>query len=437
MVQGAIIRGGAVAEVAGKIKKRLLLILQQFWLTFEFFGKNGLANHAAASAYGFLLSAAPVLLVISLFVSNFLFRSPELASVMFEQIGFISDFFNTGDFVGNFLSVANPGIAGFISAIPIFWATRLCALSLQRGLGVIFPAKKTSPFRATAVSLGLGFLIILFIFVMLLGSRLALSILDSMDFAIARTLRSIVLALPERALSLGGFFILTLISYRFVPANRQEWKHIIPGALTCMVFFLLFNLGFSLIISPDRYNLIYGALGSLFLFLLNVYFFFYFYLFGAQLIIVQATSDALLFIRFRQHHNRPAFSTKPWHKIFASPPWPLLKYIKAYSEGDLVFIRGSMTQEVFYILSGKVGVYLDDEYRNKVALIDEKHFFGEMELVAGEGRSASIKAETDLSVLLLPRELYRSILQIDQETDQSIIQGLSERLRSSNKREFT
>ena len=434
-----------------KIKKRLLLIIQQFWLSFEFFGKNGLANHAAAGAYGFLLSSAPVLLVISFFITNILLRSPELAIGMFEQINFLSEFLNPGEFLQDFLGSANPGFAGIISLIPVFWATRLCAQSMQRGLGVIFPEKKIQsdqnsvsrqrstsifgPFRGAVVTFGLGFLIITFIFVMLLGSTLALDFFGAMDFPLAASLYSIIYVLSAGDLSLAFLFLLVLVSYRFVPVNHPKWKNVIPGALTCMVFYVLFILIFSLIISPDRYNLLYGALGSLFLFLLNVYFFFYFFLFGASFIMVQGASNALLFIRFRQHHNKDLSSKrKLLDNLFASVPWPLEKYISEFKEGDLVFARGSMDREVYYVLTGKAGVYLDDECLQRIAFIEEKHFFGELEFVVEEGRSASIKAETDLLVIVLPRVLYRQILQIDPDTDRSIIQGLSERLKSSNMR---
>jgi uncharacterized BrkB/YihY/UPF0761 family membrane protein len=37
--------------------------VQRLWITARFFNTNGLANHAAAGAFGFLLSAAPVLLL--------------------------------------------------------------------------------------------------------------------------------------------------------------------------------------------------------------------------------------------------------------------------------------------------------------------------------------------------------------------------------------
>ena len=418
------------------MKKRFLLTLQRIWITFELFGKNGLANHAAAGAYGFLLSAAPVLLIISFFISNILAGSPALAAAMLEHITFLPDFFNVQEFVGGFLGAANPGLGGLVSVIPLFWTARLCALSLRRGLGVIFMGKSSNPVKSTALTLGLALIIILFIFIMLLGSKPALDFFDSINLGFAAFLRSIVLLIPGWALFLVCLGFAALLFYRIGPDNPPKWKDIIPGALACMIFYGVFSAGFSLIINPDRYNLLYGALGMLFLFLVNVYFFFMFFLFGAQMIMVQAASEALLFIRFRQLHGRPAGTPgfMLLDKLFSSPPWPLEKYIREYKEQDLIFRKGSMEDEVYYLLSGKAGVYLDDECRNRIAFINEANFFGEMEFAVSDGRTASIKAETDLSAMLLPRELFRSILQIDPDTDRNVILGLSERLRSNNKR---
>jgi membrane protein len=266
---------------------------------------------------------------------------------------------------------------------------------------------------------------------MLFGSRIALEFFSSMDFALAKVLYTIIRFIPFRVLFLFWLFLLIIVSYRLVPVKRPEWKHIIPGAIVCVIFFLFFNVILSLLVNPSKYNLIYGALGRLFLFLLIVYFFFYFYFYGAQFIMVLATSEVLLFIWFRRYHSSSNINkTKPWNKLFANLPWLLQKFTKEYKKGDLIFKRGSLCQEVYFILSGKAGAYLDNECQNRIGLIDEMNFFGEMEYLVSEGRSASIKAETDLLVILLPRQLYRKILQIDPDTDRSIIQGMSERLKS-------
>ena len=55
-----------------------------------------------------------------------------------------------------------------------------------------------------------------------------------------------------------------------------------------------------------------------------------------------------------------------------------------------------------------------------------------MESFISEGRVASIKAETDLSVIILPSELFHTILQIDPDTDKNLIKTLSERLKSAD-----
>ena len=419
-------------------------MLQRLWITIEFYGRNGLSNHASAGAYGFLLSAPPVLLIISFAAVRLLANFPELMAGMFEHIGSLFGVFDTGDFISGFLSAAAPGLAGFISAIPIFWAARLCALSIQRSFGVIFPGPRPSPLKATALTLGLGAIIIIFLFVliMLLGSRFAVDIYGHARFALAWPFVSFLLNLPPQAFLLPCLALVILIFYRIVPAERPRWGYIIPGALACMFFFHIFSSGFSLLVNPDRYNLIYGALGRLFLLLVNVYFFFIFFLFGAQFIMVLGASETLLFIRFRQQRSRMANfgnmpdklpGKKPWDKLFAAPPRPLEKYIKKYEKNDLIFSRGSRGQEVYYIISGKAGVYLDDKCSNRIAIINEAQFFGELELMEHEGRSASIKAETELSVMVLPRKLFQNILQTDPDTDKDIIQGLSERLRSTNK----
>ena len=443
-------------QIGGEIKSLFLLTLQRLWITIEFYGKNGLSNHASAGAYGFLLSAPPVLLIISFSAASLLASFPELTAGMFEHIGSLFGVFDAGDFISGFLSAAAPGLAGFISAIPIFWAARLCALSIQRSFVVIFPGKRQSPLKATALTLGLGAIIIIFLFtlIMIFGFKFALDIYGHESFVLAWPFVQFLLNLPPHAFLLPCLALIILVFYRIVPAERPKWRYIIPGTLACMVFFQIFSAGFSMLVSPDRYNLIYGALGTLFLLLVNVYFFFIFFLFGAQFIMVLGASETLLFIRFRQQHsrmtnpgieqprkrsNKPGnlLRSKPWDKLFAAPPKPLEKYIQKYEIGDLIFSRGSQGQEVYYVLSGEAGVYLDDKCKNRIALIHEAQFFGEMDSMESEGRSASIKAETSLLVMSLPRELFRSILQTDPDTDKNIIKALSERLRTTtNKLDF-
>jgi len=250
--------------------------------------------------------------------------------------------------------------------------------------------------------------------------------------------------------------LMVLAAYHFVPVNPPKLKHTIPSVVICILFYMVFSTCFTLIINPGRYSLIYGALGRLFLFLINVYFFFLFFFFGAQMILVLDFSDALLFIRYRTFHSRRSspsnqtagensdkvfkrgafrriFPFSPNNKLFSSVPGPLEKYLRTYKKGETVITQGSRDKESYYIISGRVGVYLDIEFKKRVALIETAHFFGEMETITSEERVASIRAETDLTVLRLPPELFHTILRFDPDTDQNIIKTLSERLKSLDK----
>jgi membrane protein len=416
----------------GKNRKIFLILAQRLLITFELFNRNGLMNHAAACAYGFLLSAAPALLFIAFIVLSSLSASPELAEGLLLQIGNFFSVFNVSGIVSNFLNSSNSGLAGFISIIMLFWTARLCVLSAQRGLGVIFPGPR-SVIRDNAVMLGLGFLAMLIIFTIMLGSFLVKSFFNS---SVLNT--SAAIPLFTRFFSFFSIALLAFAAYRLVPAKPPKIKYIISGVLTCVILFQIFSEAFTLLINPNRYNLIYGTLGRLFLFLIKVYFFFAFFFFGAQMIHVLENSDALLFSRFRQFNSKRIPSKALAEKLFAVLPESLKKYSGFYKEGEFVFTKGSSGREAYYILSGKAGVYLDQKCRNRIAFIDEKHFFGEMAYISPEEkRAASIKAETELSVLVLPPSLFRDILKFDPDTDRNIIRALSKRLKSVNEQIVT
>lgn len=406
-----------------KLKRFFLFPAQRLWISFELFNRNGLVNHAAACAYGFLLSAAPVLLSIAFFVSRALAAAPGLVEELHRQIGILFSAFNVHDHVENFLGFSASGLFGLIPVFMILWSARLCAISIQRGFRVIFPGHR-SMVGNRLLTVGLGFLTILYVFVILLGLLLVLRLHNFLEYLVHF----------NRIFFLASLGVLAFVLYRFVPVNPPKIKHIIPAVLVCVCFFLVFSTAFSWLIGPGRYDLLYGTLGRLFLFLVNVYFFFLFFFFGAQLVHVLGASDALLFARFRKHHSKQAPRRLLANKLFAVPSEALEKFIGFYKKGDIVFSRHSQGKEVYYILSGKAGVYMDSECQNRIAVIEETHFFGEMESVLPEGRLASIKAETDLSVMILPSELFNNILQIDPDTDINLIKSLSQRLKTANER---
>ncbi|MCL2211764.1 MAG: YihY/virulence factor BrkB family protein [Treponema sp.] len=412
------------------IKNFFLLMLQRLWLTFELFNKNGLMNHAAACAYGFLLSAAPALIFISFIVSRILSGYHDILESVLGQTDMLFGVLDARNLVNNFLNFSNSGITGIFSILIIFWATRLCATSIQRGLGIVFSGAR-SIIKVNVFTFGLGLLTMFVIIIALIGLRAVIILFNSVQFMSAVSSAPFFI-MAARLIFNFSIAMLAMAAYRLYPVKHPKFKYIIIGTLACIIFYRIFSVGFTMLVNPDRYNLLYGTLGRLFLFLVNIYFFFVFFLFGGQLIKVLDVSDAMLFIRLRQVYSNNAQQKKMLDKLFSKLTKPLKKYHALYKKDDQIFIINSHGKEAYYILSGKAGVYLDSEFKNRISFVNEANFFGEMASITLDERTVSIKAETDLSVLILPPALFRVILQLDPNIDQSLIKILSQQLKNIN-----
>ena len=367
-------------------------------ITVELFKKNGLANHAAAGAYGFLFSAAPALLIVALFNSQVLKSASETAAAIISQMGLISHAFDMRRLSESILSLSEPGVAGIISVVGLLWAARIFALSLQRGLGVIFPdTGAISPAKKVTSSVLIEAALILFAFM-----------------AVATAVFSLLVPLL-----MAGLFVLA--GYTLVPAKAPKRSAALIGTLCCIGFFSAFFLILQFIFNAEHYYFIYGTMGSLLILLVNVYFFFILFYVGAELTFVIDSLDALLLSRFIQGAR--------W---FASVNGALRKYIRSYEKGAVLFSRGELSQEVYYVLSGDAAVYLDEGVM--LALVGQGKLLGEMGSFLSESRSATVKAHTDLKVLVIPSPLFQDVLRFSHDADKKVITILSERLKKTNER---
>jgi diguanylate cyclase (GGDEF)-like protein len=82
--------------------------------------------------------------------------------------------------------------------------------------------------------------------------------------------------------------------------------------------------------------------------------------------------------------------------------------------GQAVFNQGDPGEEMFILLEGSLSAYRrqSDETQRKIFDIGLGHFFGEMSIIAGEPRSATIMANTDSDVMVIQRaDFYRIIFE--------------------------
>jgi CRP-like cAMP-binding protein len=118
--------------------------------------------------------------------------------------------------------------------------------------------------------------------------------------------------------------------------------------------------------------------------------------------------------------------------IFADCTRKQLKAVAAISRvvevptGTMLTRVGEPGEEFFFILDGAAMV---DVTRRKRIRLGPGEFFGEMSLLDGEPRSATVRAETDMRLLVILRRNFQSLLTEVPELTRSILVVLSRRLR--------
>src|SRR4030095_14781247 len=81
---------------------------------------------------------------------------------------------------------------------------------------------------------------------------------------------------------------------------------------------------------------------------------------------------------------------------------------RVYGNGEAIVRQGDAGHSMFIVGSGQAVVLLEPEKR-EVATIDRGGYFGEMSLLTGEPRTATVVARGDVLVIEIDSELFRTL----------------------------
>jgi CRP/FNR family cyclic AMP-dependent transcriptional regulator len=109
---------------------------------------------------------------------------------------------------------------------------------------------------------------------------------------------------------------------------------------------------------------------------------------------------------------------------------------QAFFAGDLVFRVGEQGSHLYIVVSGKVGISLDEATPagGYIATLGPGECFGEMNLLDDLPRSASACATEDTFLLTLEKTRLRGLLQNYPEIGIGMLRSLSLRVREANNR---
>ncbi len=126
--------------------------------------------------------------------------------------------------------------------------------------------------------------------------------------------------------------------------------------------------------------------------------------------------------------------------IFSDLPEETIKLIekigtkKMYKKNDVVLMEEEAGTALFVIINGKVKVARSSGDGREVILtiLSESDFFGEMAILDGLTRSATVTATEDSELFLIQRNDFLNLLREFPEISISLLQELTKRLRSAD-----
>jgi len=109
------------------------------------------------------------------------------------------------------------------------------------------------------------------------------------------------------------------------------------------------------------------------------------------------------------------------------------KFGKDFPKGTVLFREGELGRDMFIIQRGKVQVRKRVGSGEKVlAELGEGEFFGEMALLMGMDRSATVEVIEDSKILIVTPETFESLLRSNIDIALKMLRKLAARLRASD-----
>lgn len=113
-----------------------------------------------------------------------------------------------------------------------------------------------------------------------------------------------------------------------------------------------------------------------------------------------------------------------------------IKYLKAYKPKEVLIKEGDDDTDFFCLLQGKVGIWKGaiekPDEMVKIGEIEEKGtYFGEMSVLLGEKRTASIIAKEPVKVLKFPGEMLSQLVLTQPKLGLKLLTALANRLRGT------
>ena len=411
-------------------KGTLSWLLQLGYTTTRLFKQNGLQNHAAATSFYFLLSATPLLLLLS-YALQWLGRIAEnsvpatiLMAALYEQLQLGS--LTALGFIPQQTQLAASGVG----LVTLLLSSRGLVHAVHGAFKVIFPEQTR---RNLVVSWVLP-LIILPVLFLLMGlaalAQVTLTFLAQNDFI--GTGNAQVLQALNSLFGFAMIWALLFAAYWRLPRQHPRARDAAAFALGATVSLGLLLALFGAFFKLENYHSLYGALGGVVFVLIGGYFAFLLLYLWAQALYAYGKADITALEKLFLGGSGEGASKLEGY-VFADTGRLLEKYGEVHPAGHTLIEEGDDSRTAYFLYAGRAAVYKNtDGGRRRLGELGEGQLFGEMAYLLKEKRTASVVADGEITVLALPPQIMEELMRHSAPLSRRIIDTLCQRLERMN-----
>jgi membrane protein len=411
-------------------QNRLDWLLQLGLTTARLFNRNSLTNHAAATAFYLLLSATPLLLLMTIALQWLASLAEQsnwaamLLAAFYDQLRL--DRLAEMGFIPSRARLATGGVG----VLTLVLSSRGLVNAVQSAFSIIFPEDSK---RKLVVSWTLPLIILPVAFLLVGLTAVAQAAISY--FAQAQLLGA------GNALLLQGLNVLVLLlavwglvfaAFWRLPLHRPRARHAAWVALIASLTLLLLFTGFQMFYSVENYRAVYGALGGVVFILIGAYFACLAFYFWAQCLYALGKVDVAALERlFLGGEGQGANRLEQY--VYGRANRLLSKYGQTFTPGETLIREGDASQTAFFLYAGRVDLFKRLNGQDKrLGELGEGELFGEMAYLLGEKRTATVVAQGEVTVLALPPEMLEELMRYSAPLSRRIIGTLCQRLLRMN-----
>ncbi len=392
------------------------------------FDKNGNANQAAAIALYSILSFIPMFILTIIMVNQIFGAFPHVQHEMLEGVKKLSPYFS-GPLFDQLGGVEEKKhVLGWVGIITIIWFSSMIFGAIETAMGMIFHSHRRRNYLASkllaiamipaAWAVAVASIVVTYV-VALLAKQPLLAEIVFQNFPMIKG------AFFQYAIPFLVTVLFFTILYKVIPTGKIPLGIAVTGGAIFSALMEMAKHFFAWYVANyTRYNVIFGSLETVVILVIWVFYIALILLFCAELMASFMRRDLILL--------QKAFF-KPGKKWLTTDERLFHKFGHIYPKNTYVFQEGDTSNEMYYILSGRIQLEKTLGMTRKIlADMGPGNYFGEIAALIEAKRNASAKASEDTELAVIDGDTFRSLLRESDDASLLMLKEFSHRIKKSN-----